>query len=67
MSAAVVPSKSIDQCDLRAMIIRWRIAVEYLEESGIDSLPAEKALRFLIRHDVPTLLKELIRLHPDLT
>jgi hypothetical protein len=49
------------------MIIRWRIAVEYLEESGIDSLPAEKALRFLIRHDVPTLLKELIRLHPDLT
>lgn len=48
------------------MMIRWKLGVDYLEELDMDSLPGERALRFLIRHDFPVLLKELIRLRPDL-
>ena len=66
MSAAVAVGKSLNRLDLPAMMIRWKLGVDYLEEVDMDSLPGEQALRFLIRQDFPTLLKELIRLRPEL-
>jgi hypothetical protein len=48
------------------MMIRWKLGVDYLEGVDMDSQPGEQALRFLIRHDFPVLLKELIRLRPEL-
>jgi hypothetical protein len=66
MSAAVLQSKLLNRDELAAMLIRWKLAVEYLEELDMDSLPAEQALRFLIRHDVPMLLKEITQLRPEL-
>jgi hypothetical protein len=66
MSAAMAVGKPLGRLDVPAMLIRWKLGVEYLEELDMNSLPSEQALRFLIRHDFPVLLKELIRLRPEL-
>jgi hypothetical protein len=63
MSAAVALGKRLD---LPAMMIRWKLGVDYLEELNMDSLPGEQALRCLVRQDFPVLLEELIRLRPEL-
>jgi hypothetical protein len=48
------------------LAIRWKLAVDHLEELEMVSLAAEEALRFLIRHDFPVLLKEITQLRPEL-
>jgi hypothetical protein len=48
------------------IMIRWRLAEECLSEVDSEALPSENALRVLVREDVPNLLKEVIRLRPDL-
>lgn len=47
------------------IMIRWRVAEEYLSNLDIEVLRSEHALRVLIGQDVPNLLKEVIRLRPD--
>jgi hypothetical protein len=41
--------------------------LEYAEDLEMDSLPAERALTVLMQHDVPMLLKEIVRLRPELS
>jgi hypothetical protein len=64
MSASAT-SAAFDQEEMKRIMIRWRLAEEYLSELD-QSLPSEHALRVLVRQDVPSLLKEVIRLRPDL-
>jgi hypothetical protein len=55
-----------DQDAVEGLIIRWRLAEQYVTDLDMDSLPSEHALLTLIRQDVPNLLKEIIRLRPEL-
>jgi hypothetical protein len=66
MMSATATGATFDQEEMKRLMIRWSLAEEYLSELDIDSLPSENALRVLIRQDVPNLLKEVIRLRPDL-
>jgi hypothetical protein len=65
MAASAVGS-TFNQDLIESVIIRWRLAEEYVTNLVMGSLPAEHALLVLIRRDVPSLLKEIIRLRPDL-
>ena len=44
------------------VIIRWRIAEEYVADFDMNAPLNEQAVRVLIRQDVPKLLQEIIRL-----
>lgn len=57
----------VDQDFLDGLIIRWRLAEQYVEDLEMKSLPAERALTVLMQHDVPMLLKEIGRLRPELS
>jgi hypothetical protein len=61
------PVEPADQDFLDGLIIRWRLAEQYVEDLEMDSRPAERALTSLMQHDVPMLLKEIIRLRPELS
>jgi hypothetical protein len=63
--SATARGAAFDQEEINRIIIRLRVAEEYLSDVN-DSLPSEHALRILIRQDVPSLLTEVIRLRPDL-
>jgi hypothetical protein len=63
--SATATGATFDQEEMKRIMIRWRLAEEYLSDLD-NSLPSEHALRVLIRQDVPSLLKEVIRLRPDL-
>jgi hypothetical protein len=64
--AAFAVSPPFDQDAVEGVIFRWRLAEEYVTNLEMDSLPSEHALLALIRHDVPEMLKEIIRLRPEL-
>jgi hypothetical protein len=64
--AAVALHPTFNQDAVEGIIIRWRLAQEYVTDLHMNSLPAERALRVLIRQDVPNLMKEIIRLRPEL-
>jgi hypothetical protein len=57
---------TLGQDSIQEIVTRWKVAEEYLSYLEIELLPPEHALRVLIRQDVPSLLKEVIRLRPDL-
>jgi hypothetical protein len=63
--AASAPVPDFNQDAVDEIIIRWRLAQEYVTVL-MESLPAAHALLVLIRQDVPNLLKEIIRLRPEL-
>jgi hypothetical protein len=63
--SATATGATFDQEEMKRIMIRWRLAEEYLSEID-NSLPNEHALRVLVRQDVSSLLKEVIRLRPDL-
>ena len=63
--SATATGATFDREEIKRMMIRWRLAEEYLSELN-HLLPSEHALRVLVRQDVPSLLKEVIRLRPDL-
>jgi hypothetical protein len=64
--AASAVGFTFNQDLIEGLIIRWRLAEEYVTDLVMGSMPAEHALLFLIRQDVPNLLKEIIRLRPEL-
>jgi hypothetical protein len=43
------------------------MANEYLTAVEADELPAQHALRLLLTQDFPQIVRELIRLRPELT
>jgi hypothetical protein len=47
-------------------ITRWKLAKKYLSTLDVPVTREEQAIRDLVKHDVPILLKELLRLHPEL-
>ena len=61
------PIEPVDQDFLDGLIIRWRLAEQYIEDLEMKSLPAETALKILMQHDFPMLLKEIVRLRPELS
>jgi hypothetical protein len=60
------PIEPVDQDFLDGLIVSWRLAEQYVEDLKKDSLPAERALTVLMQHDFPMLLKEIMRLRPEL-
>jgi hypothetical protein len=59
--------ESLDPSVLHAILIRWRLAEEFLLDSESDEDLANHAMQILIREDFPMLLKELTRLRPELS
>jgi hypothetical protein len=64
--AASAPVPDFNQDAVDEIIIRWRLAQEYVTVLDMESLPSVHALLVLVRQDVPNLLKEIIRLRPEL-
>jgi hypothetical protein len=44
----------------------WKLADVYMTDVPLLGLASDHALRLLIRRDFPTLVRELLRLRPDL-
>jgi hypothetical protein len=64
--SATATGATFDDDSMKGIMIRWTLAEEYVSQLDMDSLPSEHALRILLRQDVPSLLKEVIRLRPEL-
>jgi len=47
-------------------ITRWKLAKKYLSTLDVPVTREEQAICDLVKHDVPMLLKELLRVHPEL-
>jgi hypothetical protein len=56
----------LDRDWARAFIGRWEAAQEYVHFLDLELLPSGHALRQVIGEDFPKIMKELIRLRPDL-
>jgi hypothetical protein len=52
--------------ELKDVMIRWELALEYLKEVQINELSEEHALLVLIGRDFPEIIRELTRLRPEL-
>jgi len=59
-------ARALDHGSLDEIMIRWKLAELHVADLSTKDLPWDHAFRLLIRRDVPTLLKELLRLRPDL-
>jgi hypothetical protein len=66
MSVAETKSKPLDQSWIDAMTLRWKASERYLNGSETESLAEDHAIRILVKHDIPMLMKELTRLRPEL-
>ncbi len=64
--SATATEGTFHQHSIREILARWKVANEYLSYLDIELLPTEHALRVLVRQDLPILLKEVIRLRPEL-
>ena len=63
MATVLRSIEPVDQDFLDGLIVRWKLAEQYVEDlEMVDSLPTERALKTIMQHDVPLLLKEIIRL-----
>jgi hypothetical protein len=60
------PVQVLDQGSLDEIMIGWKFADVYMADLPLKDMPWDHALRLVIRRDFPTLLKELLRLRPDL-
>jgi hypothetical protein len=56
----------VDQEWFCAALKRWQTAAEYVFFLDAELLPTGHALRRMVGEDVPKLLRELLRLRPDL-
>ena len=59
-------AQALDHASLDEIMIRWKLAELHVADLSMQDLPWDHAVRLLIRRDVPSLLRELIRLRPDL-
>jgi hypothetical protein len=51
---------------LKAALTRWKISDEFVRYLDAELLPAEHPLRQVIGQDFPEVMRELVRLRPDL-
>lgn len=66
MSAAALQTEPIDWNSLQAVMIRWKLAEQFLSDTPEAIETGRMALHVLIYRDFPALLREVIRLRPDL-
>jgi hypothetical protein len=67
MSAvATTVLEPLDNSSLEAIMIRWKLAEQHLMEHADIVGAGKMALHVLVSRDLPMLLKELLRLRPDL-
>jgi len=62
----IAPAQALDHGSLDEIMIRWKLAELRMADLSVKDVPADHAIRLLIRRDVPRLLQELLRLRPDL-
>ena len=69
VSDAVSPvSESIDAGWISDLVVRWKLAEDYMSDlAGPGTPTAASAVKRLISQDLPLLLREVIRLRPELT
>lgn len=56
----------LDQDWMRGMLIRWRLSEAFISSAQLDELPEESALRTIVTRDLPILIREVLRLRPEL-
>jgi hypothetical protein len=57
----------IDKYWVDELLKRWWLSVDYIDGLEMNSLPAQDALKHVLRSDLPLIMRELTRLRPDLT
>ncbi len=60
-------SEPLDSSALEAMMIRWKLAEQYLSDDTENADTGKMALHVLVAYDVPMLVEELTRLRPELS
>ncbi len=66
-TAADPNSGQVDAGWISDLVVRWKLAEEYVSELASPGAPrAADAMKRLIHEDVPILLRELIRVRPEL-
>jgi len=61
-------SECIDASWVSDLVVRWKLAEDYVSDlAGPGAPTAASAVKRLITQDLPLLLRELIRLRPELT
>jgi hypothetical protein len=66
MSAVGTAGEPLDSSSLQAILIRWKLAEQYILDVPGSSEAGEMALHVLLSHDVPIIIRELTRLRPEL-
>jgi hypothetical protein len=66
MNSSSSSDELIDRAWIEEMMIRWQLAELALDDIDLNASPTAPALRRLIDHDFPLLVRELIRLRPEL-
>ncbi|MBV9267339.1 MAG: hypothetical protein JO061_14300 [Acidobacteriaceae bacterium] len=66
MSAVGTAGEPLDSSSLQAMLIRWKLAEQYILDPPEAGDAGKMALHVLLSHDVPVLIRELMRLCPEL-
>ncbi len=66
MTAKMNVSEPLDSSALEAMMIRWKLAEQFLADAAENSETGKMALHVLVTQDFPKLLEELTRLRPEL-
>jgi len=66
VGAVGLSNESLDKSGLEAILIRWKLAEEFLLEEADTAGTAKMAIHVLLSHDMPLLFRELGRLRPDL-
>jgi hypothetical protein len=62
MGTVLRPIEPVDQDFLDGLIVRWKLAEQYVVDLEMNSLPAETASKILMQ-----LLNEIMRLRPELS
>jgi hypothetical protein len=65
-SAIRAANEPFDKNQLEVVLLRWRMANEYLAALETEDLPAQYALRILVAQDFPLIIREIVRLRPEL-
>lgn len=66
MTAQPAVPAPIDSNSLQALMIRWKLAEQFISDNPDAIETGNMALRVLIEQDLPTLIHEVLRLRPDL-
>jgi hypothetical protein len=66
MSVVPTTEEPLDESTLRAIMIRWKLAEQFLMDIPEAAETGNMAIHVLVAHDLPVLVEEIARLRPDL-